>query len=173
MMDIIITALSFVIVGIIGYFLGSYIVSKSLLNRCKNTEVVIRDVPYAHPIVEKPWGYYEVMATNLTTSDGLNNKVKLLIVNPGHILSLQRHNFRSERWMILTGEATITLGKELESLEEFTMYPGSTIFIDIREIHRIENKGIEQVTILEVQTGTDLRESDIERIVDYYGRIKN
>ena len=49
---------------------------------------------------------------------------------------------------------------------------GESVFIPTGAIHRIENYFKKPVKIIEVQTGSILRESDIIRYQDAYGRIK-
>ena len=48
--------------------------------------------------------------------------------------------------------------------------PGESVDIDIGDVHRIENAGREDAVIIEIQRGTTLREDDIERLEDVYGR---
>jgi mannose-6-phosphate isomerase-like protein (cupin superfamily) len=45
-------------------------------------------------------------------------------------------------------------------------------FIPLEAIHRIENPGNKPVKIIEAQVGSILKESDIVRFQDVYGRIK-
>ena len=54
---------------------------------------------------ERPWGAYEVLA------EGEGYKVKRIEVKPGHRLSLQMHQNRSEHWVVVSGEAIVTLGE--------------------------------------------------------------
>ncbi len=58
-----------------------------------------------HPRVYKPWGAYEVL--DIAES----YQVKWLDVIPGHRLSLQSHECRSEHWTIVAGTATVTRDK--------------------------------------------------------------
>ena len=44
--------------------------------------------------VNKPWGSFEIL------DNGKNYLVKKISVNPGGILSLQRHKYRSEHWIV-------------------------------------------------------------------------
>ena len=65
---------------------------------------------------------------------GKNFLVKELTINPKSSISLQKHNHRSEHWMITHGKPKITLNKKY-----FTMKPDETIFIPLGSVHRIEN----------------------------------
>ena len=47
-----------------------------------------------------------------------------------------------------------------------------TIFIPLGAIHRIENPYKKPVKIIEAQVGSILKETDIVRFQDVYGRVK-
>ena len=51
----------------------------------------------------RTWGFFEVIAENEAF------KVKRILIKPGHKLSLQSHEKRSEHWVIVQGVATITI----------------------------------------------------------------
>ena len=57
-------------------------------------------------ISHRPWGRYEV----LSVKEGY--KVKRIIVAPKGKLSLQLHQYRSEHWVVVAGEAAVTNGEE-------------------------------------------------------------
>ena len=87
-------------------------------------------------------------------------------MEPGERLSYQYHHKRSEAWTIVEGVGTITLdGNEQEYLK------GETVLIPQGVKHRIENKGVEKVVFIEVQTGSYFGEDDIVRIQDDYNRV--
>ena len=50
--------------------------------------------------------------------------------------------------------------------------PNENVFIPQGAIHRIENPYKKPVKIIEVQTGPILKESDIVRYQDIYGRVR-
>ena len=54
----------------------------------------------------------------------------------------------------------------------FTKKPNDHIFIPLEAVHRIQNLGKKPVKIIEAQVGAILRERDIVRYQDEYGRIK-
>ena len=108
----------------------------------------------------RPWGSY----TNLYS--GRNFLIKELSVKPKGILSLQKHFHRSEHWLVTQGKPKITLNKK-----KFTLKPGENIYIPLGSIHRIENPGRKPVKIIEAQIGSILKETDIFRYQDVYGRI--
>ena len=107
----------------------------------------------------RPWGRY----TNLF--NGNNFLIKEIHVNSKGILSLQKHFHRSEHWVVTQGVPKITLNKK-----NFSIKPSETIFIPQGAIHRIQNINIKPVKIMEAQIGLILKETDIVRYKDVYGR---
>ena len=99
--------------------------------------------------------------------EGKNFLVKELIVNSKSSISLQKHHHRSEHWMVTQGKPKITINKKM-----FFKRENESVFVPSGAIHRIENYFKKPVKIIEVQTGPILRERDIVRYQDIYGRIK-
>ena len=112
-------------------------------------------------IFHRPWGKY----TNLF--EGKEFLIKELYVKPKGILSLQKHHHRAEHWLVTQGNAKITLNKDI-----ITKKPGEHIFIPLGAIHRVQNSGKKPVKIVEAQIGSILKETDIVRYQDVYGRVK-
>ena len=108
----------------------------------------------------RPWGSY----TNLY--NGYNFLIKELKVNPNGVLSLQKHFHRSEHWVVTEGVPKITLNKK-----SFFIKKNETIYIPKGSVHRIQNPNKQIVKIMEVQLGSILKESDIVRYEDIYGRV--
>ena len=111
-------------------------------------------------VYHRPWGRY------INLFEGKNFLVKELIVNSKSSISLQKHHHRSEHWMITDGKPLITINKT-----KFEKKPNESVFIPRGTIHRIENKYKKPVKIIEVQTGPILKETDIVRYQDVYGRV--
>ena len=109
----------------------------------------------------RPWGRY----TNLF--EGKEFLIKELFVKPKGILSLQKHHHRAEHWLVTQGNPKVTLNKE-----NFIKRPNEHIFIPLEAIHRIQNPGKKPVRIMEAQVGSILKETDIVRYQDVYGRVK-
>jgi len=124
-------------------------------------ELARRDAPECrlHRTVQRPWGSYTVL------EESSAYKMKRISVAPGASLSLQRHQHRSEHWIVVSGTATVTRGDEV-----FTVPPNESTFIPIGERHRLENRGRIPLQIIEVQVGEYLEEDDIERFDDIYHR---
>ena len=108
----------------------------------------------------RPWGRY------VNLFQGKNFLVKELTVNSKSSISLQKHHHRSEHWLIAQGNPKITINNK-----KFFKKKDSSVFIPAGSIHRIENIYNKPVKIIEIQTGRLLRESDIVRYKDIYGRI--
>ena len=107
----------------------------------------------------RPWGTWEV----LESSD--NYCVKKICVTPGSILSLQLHHHRSEHWIIVEGEAVVTLGDD-----KIIRKTDESVYIPVETKHRIQNNGSKDLVFIEIQTGENLDENDIVRLEDQYGR---
>ena len=111
-------------------------------------------------IVEKPWGYYEVLKT------GKNFLVKKIYVKAGGVLSLQSHDYRSEHWIVAEGIVEVTIGDKICTLKE-----NENIFIPKGEKHRMANNTNKDLVIIEMWYGEKLDENDIKRYEDIYKRI--
>ena len=135
--------------------LGSWKEILKVYDKNKNKYVKKKNVYY------RPWGRY----TNLF--NGREFLIKELFVKPKGILSLQKHHHRAEHWLITQGNPKITLNKNI-----FNKKPNEHIFIPLEAIHRIQNPGKKPVKIMEAQVGSILKETDIVRYQDIYGRVK-
>ena len=129
---------------------------KELVDKLKNQG---RDETRLHRQVFRPWGSYD----SIENRPGF--QVKRLIVNPGAVLSLQKHAHRAEHWVVVQGKARITLNDDV-----FDLGVNESTYIGIGDIHRIANPFDEPAHIIEVQCGDYLGEDDIVRIDDEYGR---
>jgi len=108
----------------------------------------------------RPWGKY----INLYNGKGF--LVKELVINPKSSISLQKHNHRSEYWTVTSGKPKITINKR-----KFFKKVNENAFIPQGAKHRIENLFKKPIKIMEIQTGTILKETDIVRFKDIYGRV--
>ena len=110
----------------------------------------------------RPWGRY------VNLFNGKDFLIKELYVKPKGILSLQKHHHRAEHWVVTQGKPKITVNKK-----SFVKKPDETIFIPLGAVHRIANPYKKPVKIIEAQIGSILKETDIVRFEDVYGRVKN
>ena len=108
----------------------------------------------------RPWGSY----VNLFEGKGF--LIKEIYIKPNGILSLQKHHHRAEHWLITQGNPTITLNKD-----KFSKRSNDSVFISLGAVHRIQNPNNKPVKIIEAQIGSILKETDIVRYKDIYGRV--
>jgi mannose-6-phosphate isomerase-like protein (cupin superfamily) len=114
--------------------------------------------PETREVVIRPWGKYE------TTYNGPGYKTKVITVNPGQRLSLQRHKWRDEHWFIVEGKADVTV----EGVN-YGLFTFNHINICNGKWHRVTNNQQTPLVLIEIQTGNCFEE-DIERKEDDYGR---
>ena len=118
-----------------------------------------RSEAVAHNRVYRPWGFYESLIL------GERFQVKRIVVHPGGKLSLQKHFHRAEHWVVVGGTAVVQRDAETHLVRE-----NESIYLPLGCVHRMENPGKVDLTLIEVQSGTYLGEDDIVRIEDNYGR---
>jgi mannose-6-phosphate isomerase len=110
--------------------------------------------------VQRPWGWFETLAT------GPGYLVKRILIKADQRISLQRHHHRSEHWVVVAGTGVMECdGDGLAAV------PGATLFVPCGGVHRATAAAASDLEIIEVQLGTQLREDDIERFSDDYGRV--
>ncbi len=112
-----------------------------------------------HRTVYRPWGSYTVLEVQE------RYQIKRITVSPGSILSLQMHHHRHEHWVVVSGTARITNGDDV-----FLLYENQSTYIPAGVNHRLENPGVIDLELIEVQNGSYLGEDDIVRFEDVYGR---
>ena len=108
----------------------------------------------------RPWGWYEALHS------GDRFQVKRISVDPGGMLSLQKHYHRAEHWVVVNGTALV----EVEGEEKLLSASGS-IYVPLGATHRVSNPGKIPLELIEVQTGDYTGEDDIVRFEDIYARI--
>jgi len=112
-----------------------------------------------HLTIHRPWGTYSIL------EEEAGFKIKKIVVRKGASLSLQKHTYRSEHWVVIKGRAKVTLGEQ-----EMLLAPNQSVFVPKGVKHRLENEEDDSLEIIEVQVGGYLGEDDIERFDDVYGR---
>ena len=112
-----------------------------------------------HRTVARPWGTYTVL------EEGPRFKIKRIEVKPGGSLSLQMHHHRSEHWIVVSGMAKVVNGDQ-----EIFVATNESTYIPAGHQHRLENPGVMDLVMIEVQSGEYLGEDDIVRFQDVYGR---
>ena len=105
-----------------------------------------------HTTVLRPWGSAATLLENSVY------RVRLLEIQPGRFISLQRHRHRSEHWVIVRGAADVVRGEETLLLTE-----NESIHIPRTIRHRLSNSGKIPLQVLEIQQGDYLGMDDVER----------
>lgn len=119
------------------------------------------DICKIHQTVHRPWGTYT------TLEEGERFKIKRIVVKPAGRLSLQMHHHRSEHWVVVSGTAKVTNGDKIMQLSS-----NESTYIPAGCNHRLENPGVVDLVMIEVQSGDYVGEDDIVRFDDQYGRAE-
>lgn len=110
-------------------------------------------------ISQRPWGQYH----KFHQESGV--WVKRVEVNPQARLSLQKHQHRSEKWIVVAGH-----GMAMVDNLNIPVQPGVVVDVPLGAVHRIANTGVDQLVFIEVACGDRLSEEDIIRLADDYAR---
>lgn len=125
-------------------------------NKMNSSSWILED--WKAPKTDRPWGYYRV----LHEVPGM--KVKELTVEPGKSLSMQRHQYRAEYWIVSHGSCVVNSitpgGYALPPtlLKEHLEYK-----VPLGEWHQLTNPYEVPCKIVEIQYGEKCEEEDIER----------
>ena len=106
----------------------------------------------------RPWGDFQQFATNQEVT------VKIITVQPGHRLSLQKHSERGELWHVLDAPIRVEVDDE-----EWDAMPGEQVWVPCGAVHRMSNNGETAGRLLEIAFGR-FDEGDIVRLEDDYVR---
>jgi mannose-6-phosphate isomerase len=109
--------------------------------------------------VDKPWGHELIWAH----TEGYVGKV--IVIDTGKRLSLQRHEVKDESILVRTGRLRLYLEDEDGVVREAELGPGEHRRIPTGRIHRFE--AIERCELIEVST-PEL--DDVIRLEDDFGR---
>lgn len=129
---------------------------KVIVNALKKDE---RTEATVHREIYRPWGKYD------SIDYGDRFQVKRITVSPGAELSLQMHHHRAEHWIVVSGTAEVTCDDKVMQLTE-----NQSTYIPLGSTHRLANRGVIPLELIEVQSGSYLGEDDIVRFSDNYGR---
>ncbi len=111
--------------------------------------------------IVSPWGKNRVVELWSDTAEYCR---KNIIINPGYMLSLQRHRGREETWKVLDGVLTVICNGQRYDLSQ-----GQEIFIPQGAPHCMINAFAETVAVEEIQKGI-CREADNIRLMDFARR---
>lgn len=114
------------------------------------------------PKTKRPWGYYRVL------HEVPGCKVKELTVEPGQSLSMQRHSYRTEEWVVADGRCMVdrfAIPGSTNTTDLCTLVLGKHdhFHVSINTWHRLYNPYDEHCHIIEIQYGLKCEEADIER----------
>lgn len=130
---------------------------KEIVKELKGRETELHNI---HQTAHRPWGTYTIL------EDTPGYKIKRIEVKPGKRLSLQKHFHRNEHWIVVSGTATVTVDDKVQIVR-----PNESTYINMGEIHRLENEGKIPVVLIEAQVGEYTGEDDIVRIEDDFKRV--
>jgi mannose-6-phosphate isomerase len=110
-------------------------------------------------VVDKPWGHELIWA--------LTDRYcgKLLVIEAGKKLSLQRHVVKDESIYVLSGRLRLHLEDEHGKVQQVELQPGESRHVPTGRVHRFE--AIDRCELIEVST-PELE--DVIRIEDDFGR---
>lgn len=109
--------------------------------------------------VDKPWGH-ELIWTHTDRYVG-----KLIVIEAGRRLSLQKHLFKDESVLVISGLMRLHLEDDNGTIQGIELGPGDHHRVPVGRIHRFE--AIERTELVEVST-PEL--DDVIRIEDDFGR---
>ena len=130
-------------------------------NKANSSSWILEE--WSAPKIVRNWGYYKV----LYEGDGF--KVKELVINPHSKLSMQRHQYRSETWNIVSGEADIltnhTLYDPFDGAYVHHLHRDNPFNIPPMTWHQCVNNTDKPAHIVEIWKGPNdkLNEDDIQR----------
>jgi mannose-6-phosphate isomerase-like protein (cupin superfamily) len=121
--------------------------------------VTLDDVPAGARRVPKPWGHELIWAH----TDRYVGKV--LVIEAGKRLSLQKHVAKDESIYVLSGRLLLYLEDDGGDVRQVELGPGEARHVPTGRIHRYE--ALERTELFEVST-PEL--DDVVRLSDDYGR---
>ena len=125
-------------------------------NKANSSSWILQE--WKAPKTERQWGYYRV----LHEVSGM--KVKELTVNPGASLSMQRHDYRAEYWIVSHGACVVNSMMSGGYMLPPTMLSEHLEYkIPVGEWHQLTNPYEVPCKIVEIQYGEKCIEEDIER----------
>lgn len=122
----------------------------------EKSEILKEYVVDQRPMFEECiWGEYRVLDYRIE-EDGQNYLTKHLIIHPGHHISYQRHEHRTEMWTFVDGTGQLILDGKTRTVRR-----GDVAYIKPGTRHAI--KAEKELHVIEIQIGKELTDEDIER----------
>ncbi|EKN66447.1 mannose-6-phosphate isomerase [Neobacillus bataviensis LMG 21833] len=113
---------------------------------------------------ERRWGWYRILDQS-KFEQGNEVLTKRICINAGKNLSYQFHNKRSETWTFIKGEGLVALNGKLRVVR-----PGDVLQINSGDHHAL--KAITELELIEVQSGQELIEEDIVRVIKDWNEVE-
>jgi mannose-6-phosphate isomerase len=110
-------------------------------------------------LVPKPWGSEQIWALTERYCG------KIIRIDAGRRLSLQRHQRKEESLIVLSGTLRLHLEDDAGEVQVIERGPGESAHVDVPRVHRFE--AVTDVVLVEVSTPEI---DDVERLEDDYGR---
>ena len=108
--------------------------------------------------IERPWGYFRQFCQNTPVT------VKILVIKPQEMISLQSHTKREEFWRIIAGHGMAEIDGRRQDIKI-----GDELSVPAGVKHRL-TAGAPGLEIIEISSG-EFAENDFTRYEDKYGRI--
>ena len=102
----------------------------------------------------RPWGWYKV----LVLRDHL--EIRELHLNPGSFITNQKHDFRSEIWLVTEGEAEVNVAKK-----NTTLHTNDLIRVMPGVEHKLQNNTKDRLTLIELRVGDYLGDDDVDYLI--------
>jgi len=123
---------------------------KKIVNRLSHDKRVEKNHHRTH---YRPWGHLEL----LVDTEGI--LVRRVCIRPGMSIDLQKHQFRLEHWVIVSGSAEVICDEK-----KIIVHENESYYIPMGSAYHIANIDASPLIFIEVQVGKCLREDDIERL---------
>ncbi len=105
-----------------------------------------------HAMRTPPWGTVTVL------EEGPRYRINRIVIKPGQHMSTQMHHHRSEHWVVVSGTAKVTCDGQEKLLKQ-----KESSYVPMNTPHRVENPGVIDLVLIEVQNGEYLGDDDIVR----------
>ncbi|MDO8953661.1 MAG: mannose-1-phosphate guanylyltransferase/mannose-6-phosphate isomerase [Gammaproteobacteria bacterium] len=106
-----------------------------------------------HRVRYRPWGHHELLV------ESEHFQVRRVIINPEMMISLQKHQLRSEHWVVVSGLAEVNYNGAVH-----TVKANESFYVSANMVHSIKNIGEGLLEFIEVQVGECVKEDDIVRV---------
>ena len=105
------------------------------------------------PRKKQSWGMLKLLSQNS------GYKLKEITVNPEKHIGLQKHEHRSEFWIVVEGEATVNVNNERKRIKT-----GESVFIPQGAVYSVFNTTNAPLRFVEMQCGNNLDEKDVIKL---------